>query len=154
MVRKMKKLSFFLSVLFLTPVNLVFAQDQQIKQEAGNLTVQIIGIKNDSGDVKIGLFNTEESFNGKAEKFRGITVKAEKNKFVWSLENIPFGYYAIKAFHDEDRDDEVDTKFGIPKEGFGFSNNPSIFAGAPSYDKAKFLFNTDSLTVEIKLISF
>ena len=145
---------FFLILIILVSANLVIAQNQQSTPKAGNLTVQIIGIQNSSGDVKIGLFNSEESFNGKEKKFKGITVKAENNKIIWSLGSIPFGYYAVKAFHDEDQDDEVDTKLGIPSEGFGFSNNPSILLGAPSYDKAKFLFDTDSMTVEIKLINF
>ena len=145
---------FFLFFIILFTANLVIAQDQQSNPKTGSLTVQITDIKNSIGDVKIGLFNSEESFDGKEDKFKGITVKAKKNKIVWSLSDIPFGYYAVKAFHDEDLDDDVDTKFGIPTEGFGFSNNPSILFGAPSYDKAKFLFNTDSMTVEIKLIHF
>jgi len=149
----MKKL-FFLILFISVDASWVIAQDQQSISKAGNLTVQITGIQNSSGDVKAGLFHSEESFNGKGEKFKGITVKAENDKMTWSLRDIPFGYYAIKAFHDEDQDDDVDKKFGIPTEGFGFSNNPSIFFDAPSYDKAKFLFNTDSMTVEIKLINF
>jgi len=141
-----------LTILITT--NLVIAQNQQDTLKTGNLTVQITNIKNSSGDVKIGLFNSETSFDGKEEKFKGITVLADNDTIRWSLGNIPFGYYAVKAFHDEDQDDDVDTKFGIPLEGFGFSNNPSIFSGAPSYDKAKFLFDTDSMSVEIKLINF
>jgi uncharacterized protein (DUF2141 family) len=144
---------FFLILALLVTANVVIAQNQSTHQ-AGYLTVQITGIQNSSGDVKVGLFNSETSFNGKEEKFKGITVKAESDKIIWSLADIPYGYYAIKAFHDEDQDDQVDTKLGIPTEGFGFSNNPSIFMGAPSYDKAKFLFNADSMTVEIKLVNF
>jgi len=149
----MNKPCFFIFTILITS-NLLIAQNQPDTLKTGNLTVQITNIKNNSGDVKIGLFNSEESFDGKEEKFKGITVVADNDTIRWSLGNIPFGYYAVKAFHDEDQDDDVDTKFGIPLEGFGFSNNPSIFSGAPSYDKAKFLFNTDSLTVEIKLINF
>jgi uncharacterized protein (DUF2141 family) len=145
---------FFFILIILTVMDLAVAQNQQNKQGVGSLTVQITGIQNSSGDVKAGLFNSEESFNGNEEKFKGITVKAENDKMTWSLRNIPFGYYAVKAFHDEDQDDDVDTKLGIPTEGFGFSNNPSFFFGAPSYDKAKFLFNSDSMTVEIKLTNF
>jgi len=145
---------FFFMLTILITTNLVIAQNQQDTLKTGNLTVQITNIKNSSGDVKIGLFNSETSFDGKEEKFKGITVLADNDTIRWSLGNIPFGYYAVKAFHDEDQDDDVDTKFGIPLEGFGFSNNPSIFSGAPSYDKAKFLFDTDSMSVEIKLINF
>ena len=35
-----------------------------------------------------------------------------------------FHGYAIRYFHDENNNDELDTNFiGIPKEGFGFSND-------------------------------
>lgn len=147
-----KSCLFIFTILILA--NLVIAQNQQDTLKTGNLTVKITNIKSSTGDVKIGLFNSETSFDGKEEKFKGITLIADNDTIRWSLNNIPFGYYAIKAFHDEDQDDDVDTKFGIPIEGFGFSNNPSIFSGAPSFDKAKFLFNADSMTVEIKLIHF
>ena len=71
---------------------------------------------------------------------------------IWEINKIPFGEYAIKAFHDEDRDDEIDMNFlGIPVESYGFSNNVRGIFGPPSFDKAKFLFNVDSLAIEIKL---
>jgi len=145
---------FICLLLILAAANWAIAQGKKSAPKTGNLTVQITGIKNSSGDIKIGLFNSEKSFNGKEEKFKGITVKAENKKMTWSVDDVPFGYYAVKAFHDEDQDDDVDTKYGIPTEGFGFSNNPSIFSGAPSYETAKFLFSADSMTVEIKLFSF
>jgi uncharacterized protein (DUF2141 family) len=148
------KKTFFMSWLVLSIAFFAVAQNRPFPQHAGKLTVRVTGLKNDSGDVRIGLFNSEESYNGKGEKFRGIIIKPEKNQAVWALEGIPYGYYAVKAFHDEDQDDDVDRKYGIPSEGFGFSNNPSILFGAPGFDKAQFRFDADSMTVEIKLINF
>jgi uncharacterized protein (DUF2141 family) len=150
-----KRYYLFLFILGILSAPLVFSQsDNKVSEKTGDLFVIISGLKNNNGDLKIGLFNTSESFDGKEEKFRGAALKVDSSKVEWILRDIPFGEYAIKAFHDEDLDDKVGIKFGIPSEGFGFSNNPSIFSGAPSFEKAKFLFNTDSLTVEIKLISF
>jgi uncharacterized protein (DUF2141 family) len=65
---------------------------------------------------------------------------------------LPFGEYAIKIYHDENGNDELDTNFlGIPKEGVGFSNNPSARFGEPGFDEAKFVFDSPSMTVDIEI---
>jgi uncharacterized protein (DUF2141 family) len=44
---------------------------------------------------------------------------------------------AIAVLHDEDGDKRMATGvFGIPKEGFGVSNNPRIRFGPPSFKDA------------------
>lgn len=53
--------------------------------------------------------------------------------------DLPDGTYAMTAFHDQNSNDRLDTGlFGIPQEGFAFSNNPGVFFGPPSYTKSKF----------------
>jgi len=88
----------------------------------------------------------------KSKKFKGAVIKIENKKVKWEVKNIPFGEYAIEAFHDEDGDDKVDTNFiGIPTESYGFSNNIKGLFGPPSFEKAKFLFNKQNMQIEIKL---
>lgn len=61
------------------------------------------------------------------------------------------GTYALSVIHDENENDKLDTNFiGIPKEAFGFSNNPKIYFGPPSFEKASFELNKDS-TITIKM---
>ncbi|RYZ88061.1 MAG: DUF2141 domain-containing protein, partial [Proteobacteria bacterium] len=43
--------------------------------------------------------------------------------------------YAIAIMHDEDGDHKLKTVMGIPREGFGFSNNPRVMVGAPKFEK-------------------
>ncbi len=125
---------------------------QKETHKIGNLFVIVSNLKNNSGDVKIGLFNSEESFKGKSEKYRGSVLKIINNRAEWRIENIPYGEYAIKLFHDEDSDDEIDTNFlGIPKESYGFSNNAKGIFGPPSFEKAKFQFKDKEMRIEIKL---
>jgi uncharacterized protein (DUF2141 family) len=90
----------------------------------------------------------------KRKKFKSAIIKSENKRVIWEIKILPSGNYAIKAFHDEGQDDEINTKFGIPSEGFGFSNNPNILFGSPSHENAKFLFNSDSMKIEIKVINF
>lgn len=61
----MKKLSLSLIVIFLIFNNLLVAQN---KQKVGNLIVVISGLKNNKGDVKIGLFNSKESYKGEIQR--------------------------------------------------------------------------------------
>jgi uncharacterized protein (DUF2141 family) len=126
-----------------------FHQDSQKKLAVIQLTV--IGLENDIGDVQVGLFNSAESFNGKTkEKFAGAVIKIQNKKIQYIFPTVPYGEYAIKLFHDEDGDDEIDTNFlGIPTESYGFSNNAKALFGPPSFEKAKFIVSSDTVRVEI-----
>ena len=65
---------------------------------------------------------------------------------------MPFGEYAIKLFHDENMDGELDSNFlGIPTEDHGFSNNASGTFGPADYDDAKLIFGQTEMTMEISV---
>ncbi len=56
-----------------------------------------------------------------------------------SFSDIEPGDYAIRYFHDENNNGAMDTNlFGLPVEGFGFSNNAKVNFGPPSYQQAAF----------------
>lgn len=68
------------------------------------------------------------------------------------LTNLPFGCYAATVFHDENANGEFDMgRFGIPQEGFGFSQNPPVWKGAPRFRQAQFEFSPDRTVVEIAM---
>lgn len=52
------------------------------------------------------------------------------------FDNLPSGTYALALIHDENGNGKLDTVMGIPREGFGFSNNPAIRFGPPSFKSA------------------
>jgi len=61
------------------------------------------------------------------------------------------GAYAISVYHDANGNHEFDQNFiGLPTEGFGFSNNPTLLVGPPSFETARFLIKGDS-TITIRL---
>ena len=65
------------------------------------------------------------------------TVAAAKSVTV-RLQNIAPGTYGLSLIHDENANGRLD-KFGpIPKEGFGFSRNPSIRFGPPAFNDVSF----------------
>ena len=54
------------------------------------------------------------------------------------------GTYAIAVVHDENSNNKMDLAIFLPKEGFGFSRNPTITVGAPSFKSASFAVTGDT----------
>jgi len=66
---------------------------------------------------------------------------------------VPPGRYAVVVIHDENSNMKLDRSFfGIPKEGFGFSNNPRVFLSAPSFQAARMAVACPATQLEIRLI--
>jgi uncharacterized protein (DUF2141 family) len=56
------------------------------------------------------------------------------------------------VYHDENKNGKLDTNFlGIPTEDYGYSNNVSAWFGPPSWERAKFLFNSKEMLIEIDI---
>ncbi|WP_019053091.1 DUF2141 domain-containing protein [Sphingobium xenophagum] len=55
-----------------------------------------------------------------------------------TIGNVTPGDYAIAIVHDENGNGKLDTFAGIPREGVGFSRNPVLRFGAPSFRAASF----------------
>ncbi len=68
---------------------------------------------------------------------RRLTVRAKEG--VARFENLPAGQYALAIVHDENGNNKLDTFAGIPKEGIGFSRNPSFSFGPPRFSQVLFV---------------
>ena len=153
----MKKIVYCYLVILLLLSNFLLAQDtlQTSELQRGDLKLIVTGFDNNKGNVKIILFNSKESYSDKKDKKSGykyVITNIHKNKSEYIFKKIPFGEYAIKLYHDENENNKIETNFlGIPKEGYGFSNNVMGKFGPPGFDKAKFIFNSDSLNIGIKI---
>lgn len=108
-----------------------------------NLTVAIKGLKNDSGVVKIGLYNSEGTFLN--TKYKNISSDIKSNTATVTFLDIPKGEYAISAYQDENNNGALDRNMmGIPTEDVACSNNAKGFMGPPKYEDAKFAVNSNS----------
>lgn len=124
----------------------IYAGDNQ----KNRLVVRINGLKNDQGTVKVALCNSPENYKDDKSPYKAAIIEIQKNKAIAVFDNLPAGSYAIKAFHDENNNDDFDTNFlGIPKEDYGFSNNVRGLLGPPSWNKAKFNLNNKDKVIEI-----
>ncbi|MBL7863631.1 MAG: DUF2141 domain-containing protein [Cyclobacteriaceae bacterium] len=109
--------------------------------------VVIDHVRDTTGMIRVGVFKDEASFLKKPVTAR--VVKATAGKVVAVFENVPPGEYAVSIIHDSNRNGKLDSNlFGMPKEGFGFSNNVMGSFGPPGFDKAKVVVSA-SMTITI-----
>lgn len=121
-----------------------------VRMNAQSLTVSIKNVVSDKGTLRVGIFNSQADFLKK--QLYGQIVKSKSGELQVVFEGIPEGVYAVSIIHDENENGELDSNFfGIPKEGFGFSNDAMGTFGPPSFEKASFnLKEKSALTVNLK----
>jgi uncharacterized protein (DUF2141 family) len=70
---------------------------------------------------------------------RSGAVPARTGTVALAFDDLPPGSYAAVVLHDEDADRKLDRNWaGIPREGWGMSNNPKARMSAPDFSRARF----------------
>ena len=134
-----------LSLLFIALVGNMFAQETQHE-----ITINITNISNDTGQVIIKLYNSEESYRKKVFKRKICNISKGKARVIFN--NIPSGNYAFAVVHDENKNNKIDFNFlGIPSENVASSNNAAGFMGPPNFEDSKFKVNGKSVVQNIKM---
>lgn len=122
-------------------------------QAQSNLIVKIHNLKNINGDVLIGLYDNASNFPRKVAT--GKVVKVTEKEMEVRFQDIRPGDYAVSVLHDENQNKDMDQgRLGIPKEGFGFSNDATGVIGPPSFKKARFRVpdGDSSITINMKYL--
>ncbi len=113
---------------------------------ANSIDVEITNILNKNGDVKIGLYNKAKDFSKVDKVYKNIAIKIGSKTVKYKFINIPNGTYAIAIFHDENQNGKIDKNFlGIPKEGYGFSNNIRPAFRSANFEESKFELNKNKI---------
>src|SRR3546814_11795627 len=100
--------------------------------------------------IRICLFHTAEDFpdcTGNAQAIK-VSIPAGEGATA-TVEGLSQGSYAVALLHEENANGKLDKSIGIPREGVGFSRNPSFFFGPPSFDAARFETDGTTTTEEI-----
>lgn len=121
---------------------------QSTDSPTGTLTVHVDGLDSSDGRVRIEL-TTEETYDTDGHVRAGALPIHEKQA-QWTVTDVPHGTYAVRLYHDEDDDGELDTNLvGVPQEAFGISNNARGSMGPPDFQEAAFTLDADSLSMSI-----
>jgi uncharacterized protein (DUF2141 family) len=117
------------------------------------LEAKFEGLRDSQGQVCVSLFSGANGFPSDSSPDlllkRCAPIANKMASIVFS--DLKPGDYAMTAFHDANSDSRLNKgSFGIPEEGFGFSNNPEIGFSAPSFAETKFKVSGTPSRVEIK----
>jgi uncharacterized protein (DUF2141 family) len=127
----------------LVTLALVMVMTGNVFSQKNNMIVVIKNINEAKGQIAVALFDSEKNFRSNMLYGKTTTSKAGEVQVVF--ENVAPGDYAISVMHDANENGEMDSNaFGIPKEGFGFSNDAMGMFGPPSFEKAKFRFTVEN----------
>ena len=149
----MKK-SFFYCLLFSSLASIGLVIKANAVEDSANLTVAIKGIENHKGQVCLRIYESERGFPlGNSSELKSQCTNITGNSLKQQFAGLKKGTYAIAVIDDQNGNNKLDRDFlGIPEEGFGISNNPtvSIKTGTPKFEKASFSF-FKSQTIEIEM---
>jgi len=151
-MRKIWNLYLALGLIFTVSQTNLYA-----KEGHGNLTVKITNLKNSNGNVRVAIYNSKEAYDaekgaGDAEKSCAKTsIKIKSQEAQYTFEELAYGDYALKFFHDEDESGKFYKNFmGIPKVEYGFSNNAKGHFGPASYEQATFRLDKPSTEMNLQ----
>jgi uncharacterized protein (DUF2141 family) len=108
-----------------------------------NVTVKGVQVDPDSS-IGIGLFRQDDPYPTVGKEYRGVYLLADSPELTYSFKNIEGGIYAVSVYHDKNDNRLLDENFfGIPTEGYGFSNNARGIFSAPSFKEASLIVDGD-----------
>ncbi len=115
-----------------------------------DLTIHVTNISKPEGEIAWVLFDSEAGYKADSEHVLSLRRRVDGESMRVKLHDLPAGEYAVKHYHDANRNRELDTNMiGIPTEGYGFSNNAGRF-GPPSFEDAAVVLEEDT-EIEIRV---
>ena len=115
---------------------------------AADLKITIEGIVEQEGGIMIAVLASEQQFNDKASPSASLILTPSGQTASVTLHDVSPGTYAIRAMHDVNGNNKLETNFvGIPKEPWGFSNNVRGKLGPPKWQAAGFEVTSDTETI-------
>jgi len=129
------------------PPDDITAAPQDVPDNPSDITLKVVTeeFRTVKGDLFIEL--SDENGDVLSAEIHPVTCKSVTVRF----DSLSPGPKAVRLFHDENSNGTLDTNFfGIPTEGYGFSNNPRSRFGEPSLRDRLFEHQADT-TIHISL---
>ena len=115
------------------------------------LAVDVSHMRSAKGMVRVCLTADPTNFPACVDDAQALTRSIPAGDHRVSFEALPRGTYALAVIHDENGNAKLDTFAGIPREGFGFSRNPAIGFGPPSFAAARFTVEANAETQQVRM---
>ncbi len=143
----------FIIYVYFTLSALGLSNGIQNNEPQNTLHILIKGIDSDQGQVMIAIYDSEKGYMDieKAYFKKSIPIRNKVSRL--SIPNMPSGSYAVVCFHDRNTNQKLDKNaFGIPKEGYGFSNDAKGNFGPPKFEKSSFKLSESTQSITINMV--
>lgn len=122
------------------PLLLLIFISSCLLQAQVTLTISIDKLENSEGEIALQLNDDEKN------EVKIVKESIKDGKCTVSIIGLEKGKYVFKYFHDANSNDKLDTNMiGMPKEGFGFSNNAKGSFGPPPHKETIFSLQSDTI---------
>ena len=117
---------------------------------AAELSVTIDNVNNDNGSILAQIFKGQDDFKKGIPK--GSTMQpAKTGEATLTFNNLEPGEYVVRMFHDDNNNQKMDTNaFGMPIEGYAFSNEAIGNMGPPKYKDMVVVISKEDSKVKTK----
>lgn len=116
-----------------------------------DINIAVDHLRSPNGLLQLCLTANERSFPDCNDDPAARRLTARAKDGVARFENLPAGQYAVAIVHDENGNNKLDTFAGIPKEGIGFSRNPSFSFGPPRFSQVVFVTQGADTNQRVKI---
>ncbi|MCZ7627422.1 MAG: hypothetical protein C3F12_04160 [Candidatus Methylomirabilota bacterium] len=116
------------------------------------IDVRVHGVRSDRGNIMFVLYgDNPDDFLVKGKRIFKQHFAAKRGTVAFCIA-VSAGTYAASVYHDENGNKKLDRNWiGIPAEGAGFSNNPTLLVGPPSHAQAAFQVSHGPTRIDIQL---
>ncbi|WP_334190819.1 DUF2141 domain-containing protein [Noviherbaspirillum sp.] len=132
----------------------VFALAGACSALAADLTVTVENIKDDSGQVLVGVFDSPSGFLKEARFGKRIPASGRDagGRIIVNFAGLQEGTYAVSAIHDKDGNQKLTMNLiGVPSEPLGFSGKGNPTFGPPAFNDAAFLLPANGAEISISV---
>jgi uncharacterized protein (DUF2141 family) len=119
--------------------------------QKNQLEVIVKNVRPQKGHVRVCLFDNKNDFFNKALKCYDVDAPEYENSILVIFNGLKNSRHAVAVYQDYNQNGILDRNWlGLPKEPYGFSNNPSTYFGPPGFLRASFEMK-ESKTIIISL---
>ncbi len=142
-----------LRAIILVPIAVAGYAASVLPAAAGELVVNVTGIRSASGEVGCALHANAARFLSGDGDVPVRWQKADPQGVTCRFPGLPAGPYAVAVLHDLNGNRKTDTNvFGLPTEDWGVTNNVRPAMRAPTFEEARITLSGEGrLTVGVRL---
>jgi uncharacterized protein (DUF2141 family) len=117
----------------------------------GEVRVAVATLHSSKGHVLCALFDSEDAYKQLRPTMR-LVVDPVQPVTSCVFHDVPSGAYMISAVHDENDNGKLDKGlFGMPKEGYGVSNNHTYALKGPDFTESVVQLGDRVTSISIRL---